>query len=337
MRCIFCLKELPPSLEHVFADAIGGRLTTDRVCTPCNSTLGTRVDAALSDNLLVRMRRAQLGIPSRSGVPALHELLLGTHEVKDGQGRRVQVTPNKATGQIDVRAIHHATDVDLPDGGRARQILIDERDRDQLPKIIQRERKRHGLPPLSDVELAAEIAKFATNVTEVVNPEVNVQKTFRFEFVRHGLLKIVYELAFLWLGEAYLDDPHAAKIRAAVMADDPNSTDEIPGYMGLNEECDAFNRIWNPHPAHHLAYAIATPTHIRVCARVFDIYAAAVPVTENPWRYLGGANDMNKLRFMAMDAVSGTQHGTSFYEEVKRLNALMASKNNSSPCDDPLV
>jgi hypothetical protein len=308
MRCIFCLKELPPSLEHVFADAIGGRLTTDRVCTPCNSTLGTRVDAALSDNLLVRMRRAQLGIPSRSGVPALHELLLGTHEVKDGQGRRVQVTPNKATGQIDVRAIHHATDVDLPDGGRARQILIDERDRDQLPKIIQRERKRHGLPPLSDVELAAEIAKFATNVTEVVNPEVNV-----------------------------LDDPHAAKIRAAVMADDPNSTDEIPGYMGLNEECDAFNRIWNPHPAHHLAYAIATPTHIRVCARVFDIYAAAVPVTENPWRYLGGANDMNKLRFMAMDAVSGTQHGTSFYEEVKRLNALMASKNNSSPCDDPLV
>ena len=36
MRCIFCLKERDPSLEHVFPAAIGGTLTIDRVCKPCN-------------------------------------------------------------------------------------------------------------------------------------------------------------------------------------------------------------------------------------------------------------------------------------------------------------
>jgi hypothetical protein len=57
MRCIFCLNERPGSKEHVFALAIGGRLTTDRVCEPCNSTLGSRVDAALSDFFSIRVRR----------------------------------------------------------------------------------------------------------------------------------------------------------------------------------------------------------------------------------------------------------------------------------------
>jgi len=159
----------PPSLEHIFADAIGGRLTINRVCAECNSELGKRADAALSDNLLVRLRRARLGIEGRSGAPALHEMLLGDHELQDGQDRRVQVRPDKATGKIDIRALYHAKNVELPNGGKAREILIDERDKDQLPKILQRERKRHGLPPFTDAELAHEIAKFA--VTEIVNPE----------------------------------------------------------------------------------------------------------------------------------------------------------------------
>ena len=56
MLCIFCCKERASSLEHVFPLAIGGTVTTDRVCRECNSMLGTRVDAALSDFLPIRMR-----------------------------------------------------------------------------------------------------------------------------------------------------------------------------------------------------------------------------------------------------------------------------------------
>jgi hypothetical protein len=62
MRCIFCLLERPRSVEHVFPLAIGGKLTTDRVCQQCNSTLGSRVDSALSDFPPVRQRRAELAL-----------------------------------------------------------------------------------------------------------------------------------------------------------------------------------------------------------------------------------------------------------------------------------
>jgi hypothetical protein len=44
-------------------------MTTDRGCAPCNSVLGSRVDAALSDFFLVRMRRAKLRLSGNNGSP----------------------------------------------------------------------------------------------------------------------------------------------------------------------------------------------------------------------------------------------------------------------------
>ena len=76
MLCIFCSQERPPSLEHVFPLAIGGTVTTDRVCAVCNSTLGTRVDAALSDFLPIRTRRAQLGLADTTSAASVSDLAL---------------------------------------------------------------------------------------------------------------------------------------------------------------------------------------------------------------------------------------------------------------------
>jgi len=75
MRCTFCFEERPPSLEHVFPLAIGGTIETDRVCRVCNSTLGTRVDAALSDFLPIRTRRAKLGLVGNAGVSPISQLV----------------------------------------------------------------------------------------------------------------------------------------------------------------------------------------------------------------------------------------------------------------------
>ena len=145
MRCIFCLNERPGSKEHVFALAIGGSLVTYRVCEPCNSTLGSPVDAALSDFFPIRMRRAELGLAGNSGKPpALHEMLLGVASLVDDPDRRVQITFNKATGQLDIRALHHASNLVLPDGSKARQIIVDERDKGQIATIIQQERSGTG-------------------------------------------------------------------------------------------------------------------------------------------------------------------------------------------------
>jgi HNH endonuclease len=65
MRCIFCLKEGAPSVEHVFPDAIGGTLKITRLCESCNSWLGTNVDSYLTDHIGVLMKRFLLAIPNR--------------------------------------------------------------------------------------------------------------------------------------------------------------------------------------------------------------------------------------------------------------------------------
>jgi hypothetical protein len=53
----------PPSDEHIFPDAIGGTLIIDRVCAGCNHTVNGAADEALTKHTLVRMARAQLGLP----------------------------------------------------------------------------------------------------------------------------------------------------------------------------------------------------------------------------------------------------------------------------------
>ena len=77
MRCIFCLEEKAENEEHVFPLAIGGCLITKRVCEGCNSKLGTSVDAPLIDHLFVLLRRAELGIAGRGGVPDAYRHILG--------------------------------------------------------------------------------------------------------------------------------------------------------------------------------------------------------------------------------------------------------------------
>jgi hypothetical protein len=334
MRCIFCCKERPPSVEHVFALALGGTITTDRVCEKCNSTLGSRVDAALNDFLPIRTRRAKLGLAGNARTPpSLFEILLGDHKMIGPAANRIRTTIDKSTGKLDIRQLHHATDVILPDGRKARQITIDERDQNQIPKIIQRERKRHGMPPLSQEELILEANKFT--VTAVEHPLVQVTINVSFAYLRHAMMKIAYELAFLWFGESYLDDPLAVKLRKAIMDTDLASTDSLPGYVGEAEPCTAF-QFWTPHEAHHLAYATFVTNFVVIAVRVFDLYAAVITVTDEPRRYFRSAADTSKLRFLAIDSVSGKTINTTFDAESRRMAFAMTANRRRPPFPDPL-
>ena len=172
MRCIFCLENRSGSEEHVFPLAIGGRLTTDRVCQPCNSTLGSRVDGALTNSFLVQNRRAALGLAGNSGKrPAIYDLLLGTSKLAEQPGWKVRTTFNKAAGKLDTRAVAQAVNIVMPDGTKAAQIVVDARDAGQIPMLIQRARKRHGLPPASAEQLAVDIEKMSKSVTAIENPK----------------------------------------------------------------------------------------------------------------------------------------------------------------------
>jgi hypothetical protein len=308
-------------------------VTTDRVCKTCNSALG-RVDAALNNFLPIRTRRAKLGLAGNVGEPpAWYEIFLGVATQVGAAANRVKTTFNKVTGMLETQQLYHATDVLMPDGKKVRQITIDARDKGQIPTIIKRERARHGMPPLSEEQLADAAKIFTTTVVE--NPVLQLSISVSFAYLRHAMMKIAYELAFLWLGEAYLDDPLAAELRAAIIKPDLTSTDSLSGYVGDAQGCPAFN-FWTPHEAHHLAFASVVPNNVTVSVRVFDIYAAIVVVSKEPNRYFQGAADLDKLRFLVIDAITRKTLCATFADESRRLSEAMSANRRLPPFADPL-
>lgn len=337
MKCIFCLKERPGTEEHIFPRAIGGKLTTDRVCKLCNSSFGSKVDAALSDNFLVRGHRARLRLAGNSGEPpAMHELLLGVGRLAENPSIRVEVRFDECEQKIVTRTLHHASDAIMPDGSKARKIVVDEKDAGDLPKIIQRERERHGVPPLSVEALEAEVSRFRDNVTVINNPKVLFERSYSFAFVRHAMIKIAYELAFLWLGEDYINDPSAAELRDVIHSADPNSTDKLPAYVADAEGFEAF-KLWPSNETEHLAYAFAGDDGIAIAVRVFNIHAAFVWVTKDPTRYLSGRDAGQRLRFLCMDAITGQKRDVPMMDELARIAAaIVVSRNNEIVKSDDL-
>lgn len=263
----------------------------------------------------------------------MFEIFLGDQKLIGPEANRIRTSLNKETGKLEHRQLFHATEVELPDGKKARQITIDERDKGQIPTIIQRDRKRRGLPPLSTEELALKASEFTVNAVE--NPLVQVDISVSFAFLRHAMMKIAYEFAFLWLGENYLDDPLAVELREAILKEDLSSTDSLSGYVGWAESCDVF-KFWTPHKAHHLAFASVVSGVVFVAARVFDIYAVGIPVSSDVSRYATIDADGMNAPFLVIDAAASSTIQTTFGEEQRRLARAMTTHRRKPPFPDPL-
>ncbi len=321
MRCIFCLKDRPATVEHVFPLAIGGSLTTDRVCKCCNDWLGSRADAALSNNLLIRFRRSALELKGNSRrAPMLAEPLLGTWPLASDPEQEVRVIFDKKTGKLKFWTIPKTFNVVLPDGSEALRVIIDASDPSSLATIIKRERKRRDLLPLSPEELEEECRKLKVpeNTVTIENPTLHMTLTFDSRIVPQALLKIIYELAFLWMGEGYLDDPKAAELRSAIFADDVALAEKLMNYTSSTSEFPA-SSLWQPHQAHHLAFSTVVGGGIGICVRVFDIFAGTAVITDDAARYLSGPDPGRKLRFLVMDARDQRQHESALRTEHRRL------------------
>lgn len=227
MQCWFCLQQRPGSAEHLFPLAIGGTLLTDRVCRDCNSVLGRDVDAGVVNHLLVALRRDQLGLQGNSGAIPDGMALLGQGVLAADPGQRVRVSTGP-DGRLDVRLLYRAEEEALPDGALVRRITIDARDASELPKMLQRERRRHGLEPLSPEVLAETAAKLSANRQRIDQPQVISRVAVPGTGYERGLLKIIYEVACRALGDAYLADPRAAELRDLILGRAP--LDSIDGW-----------------------------------------------------------------------------------------------------------
>ncbi|MFZ0248223.1 HNH endonuclease [Candidatus Binatus sp.] len=316
------MKDRPPSDEHIFPLAIGGSLHTQRVCRECNSILGSTVDAPLSDHIFIVIRRAELGLKGNSNtIPDALKNLLGTgmSTLVSDPTQRVQLTTNPNTGKLDLKMIYHATETKLGGEVVQRQITLDARDVGQVGTIIQRERKRAGHQPLSLEELKAQVdLVVAAGSRTIEKPEVKHQIILdRVEF-RKGLLKIAYELAFIWLGETYLDDPMAARLRDVILSRSDEQTAKLRGGITIGPDSPPV-KFWFSEKDCHIAYSSKAEKEIAICVKIFDIFTAVVIVTEQMERYLQGELEERTIQFIRLDPVSETFKQTSLARELDRL------------------
>ena len=74
-QCIFCMEwkeDKEFNREHIILEALGGKGDKDiclNVCTSCNSSLGTRVDASLLNQSITKYMRYKFKIRGKNGIP----------------------------------------------------------------------------------------------------------------------------------------------------------------------------------------------------------------------------------------------------------------------------
>ena len=105
-QCIFCMEwkeDKEFNREHIILEALGGKGDKDiclNVCTSCNSSLGTRVDASLLNQSITKYMRYKFKIRGKNGIPNPFKGI----EVKYADDGNLQGECEKALQQIiDIR------------------------------------------------------------------------------------------------------------------------------------------------------------------------------------------------------------------------------------------
>ena len=319
IQCIFCNNERLESEEHVFPSAIGGSLTIRQVCSECNSFLGSKVDSFLCDHFLIQSRRYFLGLEGKSGkVPDFFKIM-GPGTLASDPSHRIKASTNPDTRKMEIRKLFHSEDLISDDGGKkVRKISIDSRDSDQIPKIIQRERKRAGLEPYSQEELEKVVSSTLKNISSVQNPEVRFQIQMDLKDFRRCLFKIAYELAFYWLGYDYISDPMAIRIRDVILGHESEESAKLRGTITIGPDFDPV-KFWAEEKNSHIAYSSILRSDLLIVLKIFDIFSAVIVVSEENSRYIRNPFEQEKIRFLKLDPVLGGKTESSFHEESARL------------------
>jgi len=322
MRCIFCLKEKVASDEHVFPEAIGGTLVIRRVCNSCNSWLGTNIDAPLVDHPLVLMIRAQLRLPNKGGdIPDVIKKVFHIGTLADDLEQRVLTMTDPETGKIFMKLLYKRTSQIVGDGAELVSITIDESDKGNLGTIVQRERQRAGLVPLPADQLAKEVERIVANNHGLIeNPTVHYSIPIDLTEYKRGLLKICYELAWRWLGDEFLSDLAAEKIRGAIFDGIPTAPDKLAngprGMFTFGANLDPFS-LWSEEPNANIGVLMRVGNQISLGVKIFSTMSGVVCVSDNAEKYPQFAD--KKGRFIAIDPISGKRRESTLAEETLRV------------------
>jgi hypothetical protein len=307
MRCIFCRQETAGSEEHIIPDALGGTISIRAVCKPCNSKLGHEVDDTLVNSFPAQLARFTLNIPNRDGkVP--NPFGAGTTE----DGRRVQVDIKDGIPTPKLHITKEKTET-------GERWTIPAEDVAALPKMLARERKRHGQPELSTADLDAEVKRLLAKAEHhSERPMIQHAKPIDVSGWPAALQKMAYEFAWYWLGDDCLDDPAMMSLRQSLLSGTPSPAVRGRCALGGGETKPPFI-FWADQLGHHIAFLTEAEGQYFVGVRILNLCHLLVSVGKAPLRLRHGFDG----NFLSIDPVTGSTEERSFVDEIERIGTAM--------------
>lgn len=163
---------------------------------------------------------------------------------------------------------------------------------------------------MSAAELQQEIEETVRRGTRTLDrPTIHARSEIDITLFRLGLLKIAYELGFLWFGEIFLDQPEAAEMRDVLLRrkDLDASTIEHRIQIGLAPPMV----FWRRPPGSHIAYSMEVRGRAAIALKIFNTFSATF--------ICGDAGLLAPGQFIALDVRAGTWRQTAFLKELHRV------------------
>lgn len=180
---------------------------------------------------------------------------------------------------MEPRIRYSSTRIEQDDGSEAVQVAFDISQIGELEKIAQRARKQAGLGPYSEDEIQALLASARQNMRTIEQPEVLYTVKMDTWDYQRGMCKIMYELAWLWLGDAYIDDPVAEMLRTVIVS---GTEQRIAGRITMGTVEPPLS-LWNGERKAHIG--TQQDDRFFVGVRVFDLVSGMLAVTNRASEY----------------------------------------------------
>ncbi|MCP4349911.1 MAG: HNH endonuclease [Desulfobacterales bacterium] len=193
--------------EHIMPDALGGTLTI-RICKNCNDKLGSKVDSPLVNSELIKLTKYAAGTKIKKEAVNPFQKAYIANDIT----AKIRIELDSENKPY-IRYMPKAFKVIEKNGEKyVDNIIVDERDYCNLPKMINKFLKRKGYSEIENEDIYNSLK--ITDISE--NPVV--ANSFKFKSFDYYpcLCKIAYETAWMFFKDEYLKDKCGLRLRQAI-------------------------------------------------------------------------------------------------------------------------
>ena len=277
-KCIICLniyEDEKRSLEHIFPESIGGCITIDKVCKNCNDHLGSYVDSYLVNHWFIQMKRLQYKLGNKNGkLPNP----FGEGVLNNDQTQKIKYLISDDGKPLGAYLVNNKT-TSNHNGNTIIKFIMDKSSVSELSDILNTTKER--LKKQYGPEVKFEDIKFFEG--KIDKPIINFKKKLHNFNWQRCILKIAYELTYRLIGEEYLDDPIAFKIRELLKKKAITRKDlfdaKINGTLSYAEHSKSLPFIDDPEYLH--AAHLFIDNKLSCVVRIFDLFHCMVVMSHN--------------------------------------------------------